>query len=69
MALGKWTGPGIDLELKEGAKSYHGIPYPVPQIYEEAMRTEIKRLVMLGVLEEVLQSEWGLHHSQEEWYC
>ena len=57
--LGNWTGPGIEMELKEGAKPYHGKPYSVPQIHEEAMRTEVKRLVMLGVLEEVLESEWG----------
>ena len=57
--LGNWTGPGIDLELKEGAVPYHGKPYPVAQIHEQAMRTEVERLVMLGVLEKVFESEWG----------
>ena len=57
--LGNWTGPGVDLELIDGAKPYHGKPYPIPQIHERAMRIEVERLVMLGVLEECHDSEWG----------
>jgi hypothetical protein len=28
--LGDWDRPPISIELKEGAKPYHGRPYPIP---------------------------------------
>jgi len=30
--LGDWNRPPVYIELKEGAKPYHGRPYPIPQI-------------------------------------
>ena len=57
--LGDWTGTEIELELQEGVKPWHGKPYPIPQVHEAALRKEVERLIMLGVLEVVLESEWG----------
>ncbi len=31
--LGNWNRPPISIELKEGAKPYHGRPSPIPQIH------------------------------------
>ena len=39
--LGDWRTEPVSSELKEGAKQYHGRPYPVPKIREE---TNIKEL-------------------------
>ena len=33
--------------------------YPVPHLYKETFKKELDRLVKLGVLEPVQQSEWG----------
>ncbi len=30
--LGDWKLPPVSFELKEGAKPYHGWPYPIPKI-------------------------------------
>jgi hypothetical protein len=55
--LGDWkTGPD-SFELKEGAKPYHGRPYPVPHICKKTIR-ELNRLCELGVMEFQLASEW-----------
>jgi hypothetical protein len=29
--LGDWKLPPVSFELKEGAKPYHGRPYPIPK--------------------------------------
>jgi hypothetical protein len=31
--LGDWKLLPVSLELKEGAKPYHGRPYPIPKIH------------------------------------
>ena len=33
--LGDWRTEPVSFELKEGAKPYHGRPYPVPKIRKE----------------------------------
>lgn len=57
--LGQWTGDHIKFELKPGAKPWHGRPYQVPHIHKETVEKELKRLVDIGVLERVTDSEWG----------
>ena len=57
--LGDWKGSEVGLELQPDATPYHGRPYPIPHIHEQATRTEVRRLVSLGVLEECHDSEWG----------
>jgi hypothetical protein len=47
--LGNWNRPPISIELKEGAKPYHGRPYPITQIHKATLMKEIKRLVLIGV--------------------
>ncbi len=29
--LGDWNWPPVSVKMKEGAKPYHGRPYPIPQ--------------------------------------
>ena len=47
------------VELREDAKPFHGKPYQVPKVYEQALRKGIERLVELNVLKKVNHSEWG----------
>ncbi len=35
--LGDWNRPPISIELKEGAKPYHGRPYPVAQVHKSLL--------------------------------
>ena len=37
--VGDWNTEPISFELKEGAKPYHGRPFPVPRVHKE---TKIK---------------------------
>ena len=48
--LGTWQKEPYNIELKEGAKPYHGRPFPVPKIHEHTLKVELDRLVKLGVL-------------------
>ncbi len=57
--LGTWKTDPIDIELKEGAKPYHAKPWPVPHIHLATLKLEIDRLIELGVLKKVNNSEWG----------
>ncbi len=57
--LGEWKGSGVSFDLKKDAIPYHARPYPIPHIHEGPTRTEIDRLVLLGVLEPCDDSEWG----------
>jgi hypothetical protein len=57
--LGTWTGTPYDIKTKEGIEPYHGRPFPVPKIHELTLKTELDRLVRLGVLKMVNRSQWG----------
>ena len=59
-SLGTWKTKPVELELKEGAKPYHGRPYPVPMSQEKKLKDEIKRLENYGVLRKINHSEWGM---------
>jgi hypothetical protein len=48
--LGDWKLPPVSFELKEGAKLYHGRPYPIPKIHKATLMKEIDRLISIGVL-------------------
>jgi hypothetical protein len=48
--LGDWTLPPVSIELKEGAKPYHGRPYPIPKVHKATLMKEIDRLIAIGVL-------------------
>eukprot|EP00804_Cyclotella_cryptica_P020334 CCRYP_014060-RA/>CCRYP_014060-RA protein AED:0.31 eAED:0.31 QI:0/-1/0/1/-1/1/1/0/510 len=57
--LGDWNTDPVSLELMEGAKPYHGQPFPMPKIHEEIIIKELNRLCGLGVLEFQTASEWA----------
>jgi hypothetical protein len=47
------------MDLEEGAQPYHGKAFPVPRIHHNTLKTEIERLVQLGVLRRCNDSEWA----------
>jgi hypothetical protein len=57
--LGDWNRPPVSIKLKDGAKPYHGRPYPIPQIHKATLMKEIDRLVGIGVLKRQTSSKWA----------
>ncbi len=57
--LGDWKLPPVSFELKEGAKPYHGRPYPTPNIHKATIMKEIGCLVSIGVLKWQPLSKWA----------
>jgi hypothetical protein len=45
--LGDWNRPPVSIELKEGAKPFHGRPYPIAQVHKATLMKEINRLVSI----------------------
>jgi hypothetical protein len=58
--LGDCKLPTVSFELKEGAKLYHGRPYPIPKIHKATLMKEINGLVSIGVLKWQPSSKWAL---------
>ncbi len=58
--LGDWNLLPISFELKEGIKSYHGRPYPIPHKHKAVLMKEIKWLCGIGVLEWPPSLRWAL---------
>ena len=54
-----WNTTPVDLELKDKAKPVCSRPYTVPRVHKAMLKKEFKRLVILGVIEEANDSEWG----------
>ena len=57
--LGTWQGNPYHVELKPGMRPYHAKPFPIPKAYEQTLRKEVDRLIQLGVLKKVNNSEWA----------
>ncbi len=57
--LGDWKLPPVSIELKEGAKPYHGRPYPIPKVHKATLMKEIDRLIAIGVLKWQPSSKWA----------
>jgi hypothetical protein len=57
--LGKWNTDPVDIELRADSKPVSSRYYPVPRINKETFKKELMRLVAIGVLTPVQQSEWG----------
>jgi hypothetical protein len=57
--LGDWKLPPVSFELKEGAKPYHGRPYPIPKIHKPTLMKEIDCLILIGVLKWQPSSKWA----------
>ncbi len=52
--LGDWNRKPISVGMKEGAKPYHGRPYPIPQINKATLMKEINRLENRGAEEAII---------------
>jgi hypothetical protein len=57
--VGDWKTESVSFELMEGAKPYHGRPFPVPKMQKATTIKEFNRLCELGVLEFQSVSEWA----------
>jgi hypothetical protein len=57
--LGDWNRPPVSIEMKEGAKPYHGRPHPIAQIHKATLLKEINRLEGIGVLKRQSSSQWA----------
>ena len=60
--LGDWNRPPVSIEMREGAKPYHGRPYSIAQIHKAVLMKEINRLEDIGVLvlKRQSSSQWAL---------
>ena len=58
-ALGKYTGSTYKIELKDNIKPYHAKPFPIPKVHEPTLKKEVERLVKIGVLRKINNSEWA----------
>ena len=56
--LGYWDTDPVDLELNPGSKPFNSKYYPVPRINKETFHKYLKRLVKIGVLTPVQQSQY-----------
>ena len=56
--LGYWYIEPVDLELNTCYKPFDCKYYPVPEINKETFCKELERLVVIGVLTPVLQSQY-----------
>ncbi len=57
--LGNWNRPPVSIELKKGAKPYHGRPYPIAQIHNATLIKEINRLCSIGVMKRQASLQWA----------
>ena len=58
--LGDWKLPPVSFELQEGAKPYHGRPYPIPKIHKATLMKELDHLRLIGVLNWQPLPKWAL---------
>jgi hypothetical protein len=57
--LRDWKLQPVSIELKEGAKPYHGRPYPIPKVHKTTLMKEIDCLIVIGVLKWQPLSKWA----------
>jgi hypothetical protein len=57
--LEDWKLLPVSIELKEGAKLYHGRPYPIPKIHKATLMKEIDHLIAIRVLKWQPSSKWA----------
>ena len=48
--LSNCTTTKKNIELLEGTQPFYAKPFPIPKVYEENLKTEVNRLVNIGVL-------------------
>ena len=56
--LGNYIGTEYKIKLLEGAQPYHAKSFPIPKVHEETLKTEVNRLVKIGILKRKNNSEW-----------
>ena len=49
----------MNFVLKPDAKPFHGQPFPVLQVHKDTIIKEVERLVEIGVLKPIQESEWA----------
>ena len=57
--LGNYIGSEYKIELLEGVKPYLAKPFPIPKIHEEKLKTEVNRLINIGLLKRNNNSKWA----------
>ena len=57
--LGCLPGKPVHIDIRPGAKLFHGCAFSVPKAYEKLLRDEIQHLLDLGVLHHEQSSEWA----------
>ena len=56
--LGNYTSTEYKIELLGGAQPYYDKPVSIPKVQKETLKTEVDRLVNLGVLNHKNKSKW-----------
>ena len=57
--LGDYTGSMYKIELQDGVKPYHTKSFPILKVHEGTHRKEVERLLQIGVLKRVNNSQWA----------
>ena len=57
--LGKWEGKPYHIDLRDNVTPFHAKPFSIPKMYEHTLKMEVERLVKLGVLRKINNSEWA----------
>ena len=55
----KYIGSNYTIELKEDAKPYHTKPFPFPKTHEPTLKEEVNRLIKIGLLKKINNSQWA----------
>jgi hypothetical protein len=66
---GDWKTEPVSFDLKDGAETYHGRPYPVPNIRKQTTIKKLNRLDELGVMDFQPTSESVIHNTQNQSDC
>ncbi len=45
--LGDWDTELLSHNLKDGAKPYHGRPFPTPKVHQPTLKKEVEQLGLL----------------------
>ena len=48
-SLGNYIGTGYKIDLLEWAQQNYAKPFPIPKLHVETLKTEVNRLVNMGV--------------------
>ena len=57
--MGKWEGKPYHIDLRDNVTPFHAKPFSIPKMYEHTLKMEVERLVKLGVLRKINNSEWA----------